>query len=65
MDRKIISVNFNHASVADTGVANFDKAILTALKQAEADGVAPGIIIAILQARLFMETSQMIEDSRE
>lgn len=65
MERKVISINFNHATIADEGVAKFDKAILTALKQAEMDGVAPGIIIAILQARLFIETSHMIEDSRE
>lgn len=64
MDRKIISVNFNHATIADEGISKFDAAILAALKQAEADGVAPGIVIAILQARLFMETSSMIEDSK-
>lgn len=63
-DRKVVSVNFNHANVADEGVKNFDKALLDAIKQAEVDGVALGIVVAILQARLFMETAIMIEDSQ-
>jgi hypothetical protein len=63
-DRKVVSVKFNHAAVADEGIKNFDKVLLDAIKQAELDGVAPGIVVAILQARLFMETAIMIEDSQ-
>ncbi len=59
MDRKVVNVNFNHASIADEAVKQFDRDLIEALDKASSAGVAPGIITAILQARLHLEVSNM------
>lgn len=59
MDRKVIVVNFNHANMADEATAQLDRDIVDALNGATDAGVATGIVVAILTARLHLEVAQM------
>lgn len=58
-NRKVIPVKFNHAAMADKATLEFDADLIAALNKASAEGVAPGIIIAILQGRLHLEVTRM------
>ena len=63
--RKVIPVNFNHAETANEATLSFDLALVDAINGALASGVAPGIIIAILQGRLHIEVAKMCNSTKE
>lgn len=58
-DKKVVHVNFSRVDVSEVALKEFDRDIIESIKKAAAAGVAQGLIVAILQGHLFIETNSM------
>ena len=64
---EVIRVQFQDSQVAEMekAAAKMDQGIAEAIDKAKEDNLPPGLVVALLQGHLFIQTQEMIDDGRD
>ena len=64
---EVIWVQFqdNHMAEMEKATAKLDREIAEAIDKAKEDNIPMGLVVALLQGHLFIQTQEMIDDGRE
>ena len=64
---EVIRVQFQDNQIAEMekATAKLDREIAEAIDKAKEDNIPMGLVVALLQGHLFIQTQEMIDDGRE
>ena len=64
---EIIRVQFQDNQIAEMekATAKLDRGIAEAIDKAKEDNIPMGLVVALLQGHLFIQTQEMIDDGRD